>query len=240
MGREFDIIENYVAVWNEADPDERRRRIRSVWAPDGSTCYRLLDAHGYDAIEERVRGSWDKWLSAGKHVFRPKRAAAHHDSVKLDFVMLTVPEGRVEANGLCFLLLDAEGRIRRDYQFNPTTNEPSDIVDRYLASWNEPDAEARSRRITELWRPDGVLVCDTAVRQGRAAIIAEAAATYDLHGRRGRAVSSANATHAHHNLVKFKWRVAGETDEAISAGTELLILGDDGRIGCSYRFEEAV
>lgn len=93
MGKEFDIVESYVAVWNEADPDERRRRICSVWSPNGSTCYRPLDAHGYDAIEERVRSSWDKWLSEGKYTIRPKRAAAHHDAIKLDFVMVTVPEG---------------------------------------------------------------------------------------------------------------------------------------------------
>ena len=59
------IIENYIAVWNEADPQRRRERIRSVWAEHGVTCYRLLDARGYEAIESRVVGSWDKWLRDG-------------------------------------------------------------------------------------------------------------------------------------------------------------------------------
>ena len=38
------VVENYVAVWNESDADERRRRIRAVWTANGSTCFRLLDA----------------------------------------------------------------------------------------------------------------------------------------------------------------------------------------------------
>jgi hypothetical protein len=52
-----DIVANYMAVWNENDPVERRRRIRSVWAPDGATCNRMIDARGYEAIEARVIGS---------------------------------------------------------------------------------------------------------------------------------------------------------------------------------------
>ena len=57
----MDLVDRYVAVWNEPNADERRKRIRSLWAPDGTTCYRLLDAHGYEAIEARVTSSWDKF-----------------------------------------------------------------------------------------------------------------------------------------------------------------------------------
>lgn len=61
-----DLIERYVAVWNKADRGTRRHRIESVWAPDGATCHRLLDARGYEAIEARVAGSWERWLGEGK------------------------------------------------------------------------------------------------------------------------------------------------------------------------------
>src|ERR1700688_4329275 len=53
-----ELVERYVAVWNEADPAVRRDRIRSLWAPDGTTCHRLLEARGHAAIEARVTGSW--------------------------------------------------------------------------------------------------------------------------------------------------------------------------------------
>lgn len=55
-----DVVANYMAVWNENDPQERRRRIRAVWAPNGVTLNRSLDARGYEAIEARVIGSWEK------------------------------------------------------------------------------------------------------------------------------------------------------------------------------------
>jgi hypothetical protein len=67
MADVINAVDIYVAVSNEADVDERRRRIRGAWAPDGTTCYRLLDAHGYEAIEARVAGCWDKWLREGKY-----------------------------------------------------------------------------------------------------------------------------------------------------------------------------
>lgn len=49
-----EIIEEYVAVWNESDPRERRRRIRSVWAEDGRTC---LDLIGTDCYTRRLKSN---------------------------------------------------------------------------------------------------------------------------------------------------------------------------------------
>src|SRR5262245_66519304 len=94
----MDLVNQYVAVWNEPNADERRKRIRSVWAPDGTTCYRLLDARGSEAIEARVTGSWDKWLREGKSIFQSKQdVACHHEVVRLTVEMVTVPDGKVEA-----------------------------------------------------------------------------------------------------------------------------------------------
>jgi len=147
------VIENYVAVWNESDLAKRRERIQSVWAEDGVTCYRLLDAHGYDAIEGRVVGSSEKWLRDGKHIFKPASRTCHHDIIRFDFVMVTVPGDKVEARGLSFLILDANDRIRFDYQFNPTVDEAGQFVDRYLSVLNETSDQRRRELVTELWHP---------------------------------------------------------------------------------------
>jgi hypothetical protein len=29
------LVDRYVALWNEPDPDARRKMIRELWAPDG-------------------------------------------------------------------------------------------------------------------------------------------------------------------------------------------------------------
>jgi hypothetical protein len=114
-----EVIDRYVAVWDEPSADQRRKRICSLWVPDGTTCYRLLDAHGYDAIEARVTGSWDKWLRDGRYVFRSRPdVVCHHDVVKVNWEMVTTVGGEVEGVGLSFLVLTSEMRIRSDYQFN--------------------------------------------------------------------------------------------------------------------------
>ena len=237
----LDLVANYVAVWNEPDADARRRMIRSVWAPDGNTCYRLMDARGYDAIEARVTGSWDKWLQEGKHIFQPKSMVWHHDAVKLEFTMVTVPGNDVEANGLSFLILNPDGRIKHDFQFNPTANETSDLVDRYLAMWNEPEPIIRRRQIAELWAHDGLLIRDTSVSEGPVAIEAETTKMHNAHVANGLVPSSAKNTHAHHNLVKLKWKATGSRDGAVSAAwSDLLILDENGRIRCDYQFSEEI
>jgi len=234
-----ELVMNYVAAWNEPDPDMRRRRIRSVWAPDGNTCYRLLDARGYDAIEARITGSWDKWLREGHRTFQAKSAIWHHQAVKLDFIMMKVPGGDVEANGLSFLLLNSDNRIKHDYQFNPSASDSNDLVDRYVAMWNEPDPAIRHAQIAQLWSREGVLIHGTSVSEGHVAIEAEAARMFDAHVAKGQLALSENNTHAHHGLVKFRWKLAGSDNGVASAAwSNLLVLDEFGRIRLDYRFDE--
>jgi hypothetical protein len=37
----------------------------------------------------------------------------------------------------------------------PRTESAAELADRYLALWNEPDADRRRRMIAELWKEDG-------------------------------------------------------------------------------------
>lgn len=232
-----DVVKNYVAVWNEPDADERRGRIRATWAPDGTTCYRLLDARGHEAIEARVTGSWDKWLREGKYVFQPASVVCHHDVVKFDWVMVSVPGGEVEARGLSFLLLDTDGRIKHDYQFNPTANEVSELVQRYVAIRNESDAQVRRRQIAELWAPDGSHISEASVRNGHGAIDAE------FHGyvAKGLVFSSPNMSQTHHHVAWLAWRMQTQgSGENGAVGSNLLVLDDRGQIRLDVQFREPI
>ena len=42
--------------------------------------------------------------------------------------MLATDNGKVEANGLAYLLLDKDGRIVDDYQFNPSAHDAPDLA----------------------------------------------------------------------------------------------------------------
>ena len=232
------IVDSYVAVWNEGDPAKRRQRIREVWAPDGTTCYRLMDARGYDAIEQRVVGSWEKWLSEARHVFRPKSFAVHHNVIKLEFIMVSLPGEEVEANGLCFLILNRDGRIERDYQFNPSANDASELAERYVSLLNEDTAVARRSQMNELWSPECRFVSNESDKRGFWEVEQVFSA---LRARlsRGESFTSANLSQGHHGLARIKWQMLGADGRPIEARSDLLVLDQHGRISADYQFREA-
>jgi len=241
MTNAMDLTDDYLAVWNETDAAERRRRIGALWTPDGTTSNRLMEARGYEAIEARVTGSSDKWLREGKCVFRPRQAARHRDVVNFDWEMATMPAGAVEAIGVCFLVVDPDGRIAHDYQFNPSLNDAEALAQRYVAVWSEPDAQARRRRIAELWAPDGSHVAQSAARNGHGAIEAEAQEAFDAYAAKGLEFSFAGSSQAHHNVARVAWRLrATAGGEPGQAGSSLLILDDRGRIRFDYPFDEPI
>ena len=235
------IVGDYVAVWNEADPARRRHRIEALWVPDGTTCYRLLDAHGHDAIESRVAGSWDKWLHGGHYAFRPKASVSHHDVIKCTWEMLAVPGGTVEANGLSFLVLDGQGRIRHDFQFNPSLTDGGTLVERRHAAASESEPARRRRLVAELWAPDGTYVTGGSASSGHAEIDTAIAAGMADWTTRGLVLAAAVHSQSHHQVAWFQSPLQGK-DSGRIGGTvsHLLRLGDDGRIGCDYAFEEPV
>jgi hypothetical protein len=235
----MDLVDRYVAVWNEPNADERRKRIRSLWAPDGTTCYGLLDAHGYEAIEARVTGSWDKWLRGGTYTFRPKNAVCHHGVIKFDWVMCTVPGGDVEAGGLSFLILNPDRRIKHDYQFNPSVNDAGEAVERYLAVVNEASAERRRRLVAELWAVGGAHVTEASASTGHGEIAAALAEAQAVYGSRRLSASPANRSQTHHQVAWFQWQLkAKNNDQVVAATSHLLILDEMGRIRFDYQFDE--
>jgi len=239
MSDPTELIERYLAVWNESDADARRNRIRTLWAADGITSYRLLVARGHEAIEARVTGAWEKWVRGGNYVFRPKAYDSHHDAVRFDWVMVAVPGGAVEAAGRSFLILNADGRIAADYQFNPSLDDAKDIAERYVAAFNEPSAAVRHAKIASLWAPAGAFISSSAVRNGRDAIAAQASALHDTYVANGFVFAAASTSQMHHDVASFQWqRQSRDGGRIAAAGCELLILDEDGRIRCDYRFDE--
>lgn len=112
------LADRYVAVWNETDPERRRRAIVELWTPDGRHYVGTREAHGYAALEARITGSHEKNVRDGRHRFRARLdARALRDAVTFHWEMLPADGERVVATGLEFLILDREGRILVDYQF---------------------------------------------------------------------------------------------------------------------------
>lgn len=112
------LVERYMQIWHEANPERRRKGIAALWAEDGVQFVSSREYRGYDELEERVASAHKQFVQEGSFVFRPSgNVAAHHNAVKFTWEMVPANGGEVAADGTIFLLLNDDGRIRQDYQF---------------------------------------------------------------------------------------------------------------------------
>jgi hypothetical protein len=128
-----DLVDRYVTVWNESDADRRRRAVVELWTEDAihflqppqdvQEAAAALDvtahfqARGHRELEARVGRAYEQFVAPGEYSFRSQGTDARlGDVVKFRWEMVST-SGDVAAAGLEFLVLDADGRIRLDYQF---------------------------------------------------------------------------------------------------------------------------
>lgn len=129
------LVDRYVAMWMEPEPDARRARIREVWAPGGAQLleppqaireaarsigfpHPALEVRGLEALEFRVTRAHQEFVAPGRFAFRRSGEAIRvGEAVKFRWEMRSLADGSLAGAGLDLLLLDGEGRIRIDYQF---------------------------------------------------------------------------------------------------------------------------
>jgi hypothetical protein len=110
----------------------------------------------------------------------------------------------------------------------------SDLVARYLETWNETDPAARRTAIDELWAADGVYTDPMATAAGRDQIDATIAAVQGQFA--GLAFTLAGPVDAHHDTARFTWSLGDE----LVIGFDVLVLDADGRISKVYGFLDKV
>ncbi|ADP79492.1 nuclear transport factor 2 family protein [Pseudofrankia inefficax] len=104
----------------------------------------------------------------------------------------------------------------------------SDLVDRYLACWNETDADTRRALIDRHWSADPSYVDPLAQVQGREALAATIAAVQGQFP--GFVFSQAGPIDTHHNVARFTWGLGPEGAEPIVVGFDVVATDADGRI----------
>lgn len=133
----INLTEEYVALWNEADPQARRKRIAELWAAGGTQVLTdppqeiraaaaalnfpapYLEVRGHDALDARVTRAYEMFIAPGEYVFRARGRAARlaGDLVGLGWLMVSTADGSEGGAGYDVLALDADGRIRSDHQY---------------------------------------------------------------------------------------------------------------------------
>jgi hypothetical protein len=101
-------IENYLAAWNEQDPQKRRALIQSVWNENGNYCDPTADVTGHDAFDALV--AHVQQLASGLR-FRKIGDHDHHHNY-LRFTWELAPEqGEAQIVGSDVAQLDHDGRF---------------------------------------------------------------------------------------------------------------------------------
>jgi hypothetical protein len=113
-----------------------------------------------------------------------------------------------------------------------------DFADRYVAMWNDPDAEQRRKTVAELFRPDGANCTQSFAVRGLDQLQARVTAAYDRYvGTGDHTFRLATAASAHHDVMKITWEmVRVDTGDVAQVGLEFLVLDDEGRIRSDYQF----
>jgi hypothetical protein len=134
-------------------------------------------------------------------------------------------------------------------------SEPKQLADRYMALWNEPDADRRRRTIAELWTEDGrhllqppeeiravaarpgIGLTATLEARGYEEIEARVASAYEHWvGSEGLSFRGRDDADALGDVVKFHWEAVTKDGELFGVGLNFLVLAADGRIERDYTF----
>jgi hypothetical protein len=121
-----DLVDDYVAAWNELIAERRHGALRRLYASDSRVVTANSDSRGIDEVVKHVDDVVAAFIGPDKHRFREAGTASHHDCVLLRWEMVTHPfqrelhlgRGNELADwGINTLVLDTDGRIATDLQF---------------------------------------------------------------------------------------------------------------------------
>lgn len=113
-----------------------------------------------------------------------------------------------------------------------------DIIERYLASWNETDPQLRRKLIDELWAEDGTYTDPLAEVSGReqiGAVIAAVQAQFP-----GLTFTLQGTVDAHHRQARFSWGLGPAGAEPLVVGFDVAVAGEDGRLTTVLGFLDKV
>jgi len=133
--------------------------------------------------------------------------------------------------------------------------QAAELAEKYMALWNEPDADERRRMIAELWTEDGrhVLQPPQEIREiaaqpgvglraileatGYEEIEARATSAYEHWvGSEGLSFRGRDDADRLGDVVKFHWEAVAKDEELFAVGLNFLVLAADGRIERDYTF----
>jgi hypothetical protein len=107
----------------------------------------------------------------------------------------------------------------------PTVDE---VVATYAAAWGELDAARRQKLLEAAWSDGGTYTDPTAHVVGRDALVTHIGSFQaTMPGTR---IVATSAVDAHHDRLRFTWRLEGSDGASITEGIDFGELASDGRL----------
>ena len=103
------VVDGYIAMWNETDPDRRREIIAETWTDDSTYLDPMLSGDGPDGINSMIAAAQSQF--PGHRIELTAGPDAHHDRVRFAWRMLD-PNGSTAVAGVDFATVADDGRLR--------------------------------------------------------------------------------------------------------------------------------
>lgn len=105
-----------------------------------------------------------------------------------------------------------------------TTIDATQIVENYIAVWNETDGAARQALIANSWTEEATYTDPLADVTGQAAINGLVSAVQAQFP--GFVFRQLGSVDAHHDFIRFAWEAGPEHGDAVVAGTDVALISD--------------
>src|SRR3984885_433992 len=130
----------------------------------------------------------------------------------------------------------APHRVRQTKE--PHMNTLTDLIDRYIATWNEADGGRRRDLIAQTWG-EGASYLDPMLQgEGREGIDTMIVGVQEkFPGHRFRRTGEVES---HHDRVRFTWELAPEGGNAVVSGTDFGVVAPDNRLATITGFFDHV
>lgn len=112
------------------------------------------------------------------------------------------------------------------------------LIDRYVACWNEADADRRATLVAETFAADASYrdpMMQGEGQTGIATMIGTAQALFP-----GLRFSRRGTVDGHDGRLRFAWSLGAPGGAPVAAGTDFATLAPDGRLACVTGFLDAV
>jgi hypothetical protein len=102
------LVNDYIAIWNEEDAATRSTLIARTWATDGDYVDPLLQGSGHDGIEAMTAGLQSSY--PGHKFARIGAIDQHHDRIRFGWQLLT-PEREPLVIGTDYGVVSEDGKL---------------------------------------------------------------------------------------------------------------------------------